>query len=93
VGNFNGSNFTFVQWDGISWTATPLTDAVNRDDLRGVSLASPIDGWAVGMGGTVLQWDGVIWSIAASPTTADLNGISLIAPRERPQTVWREEFD
>jgi hypothetical protein len=41
----------------------------------------------------VPRGDGVIWSIAASPTTADLNGISLIAPRERPQTVWREEFD
>jgi hypothetical protein len=83
-------NGAIVHWDGISWTTAA---SPTGQELRGVSLASPIDGWAVGMGGTVLQWDGVIWSIAASPTTADLNGLSLIAPRERPQTVWREEFD
>ncbi len=93
VGNLRGNNFTFVQWNGISWTATPLTDPVNRDHLQGVSLASPIDGWAVGNGGTILTWDGVSWTVAISPVTVDLNGVVFVAPRERPQTVWREEFN
>ncbi|WP_120642513.1 WD40/YVTN/BNR-like repeat-containing protein [Corallococcus llansteffanensis] len=45
--------------------------------LRDVAAVTPTEVYAVGSGGTVLRWDGSQWSAAGSPTSLDLNSVTL----------------
>jgi hypothetical protein len=46
-------------------------------DLRGVAAATATEAYAVGGIGTLLRWDGDAWSAVSSPTTEDLDAVTL----------------
>ena len=61
--------------------------------LRGISVISPTDGWAVGcetiqnnqlIGSVILHWDGSTWNRVTSPTTQPLFAVKMISATD----VW-----
>jgi len=72
------SSITFAQ---NQYQIAPRWSRVNSPTavtLRGVSMVSSSDGWAVGEQGTILHWDGTEWSPMVSPTSADLYAIDMV---------------
>ena len=70
-----------------------------RQDLNAVSCVHARDCWAAGDNGLILHWDGASWTVHTQSggmpgalTTANLNSISIIGPKTRPQAAWREIF-
>ena len=70
-----------LRWSG-AWPTgvwSSVGAPVGALDLRSVALSSPIQGWAVGRGGTILKWDGAGWILVApSPTTSNLFSVSIV---------------
>lgn len=54
--------------------------ASTSNNLNGLVILSPNNGWAVGNAGTILHYDGSSWNQIPSGTTADLYGISFGPP-------------
>jgi hypothetical protein len=81
VGDAEEDNFTFVRWNGTSWSAVPLTDATNRQDLNSISCLSASDCWAVGDAEgdnfTFVRWNGTSWS--ALPLNDPVNRQDLVS--------------
>lgn len=86
--NCDGSTINTGNWTDCTGSAPNI----NGEDLQGVMLVTPKDGWAVGKKGFLLHWDGTSWTTQASPTTADLDKIFLISHRQQPRSAWREAF-
>lgn len=55
------------------------------NNLNGLVLLSPSNGWAVGSGGTIIHFDGVAWRLVPSGTASDLFGLSF-GPPNMPNT-------
>lgn len=80
-------------WDGTSWRSIPAPFGP-RDPLRGLSVISADDAWAVGSYSSrrhsltlAAHWDGHSWQIAPTPnrsTDSDLNDVVAVAPDD----VW-----
>jgi hypothetical protein len=78
-------SFLILRWNGTSWTQLPAP-APGHGALRGVSMVSATDGWAVGVESTnqggaavALHWDGTTWTQAPVPRgggVSDLYGVS-----------------
>lgn len=71
---------TVMAWDGLSWSETPAFLG-----LLGVTVVSPADAWAVGMGsvaegGLIARWDGAAWSRVDSPTRMRLWAVDASGP-------------
>lgn len=82
----NGAfSFLILRWNGTGWTQVPAP-APGHGALRGVSMVSATDGWAVGVESTnqggaavALHWDGTTWTQAPVPGrsgVSDLYGVS-----------------
>ena len=75
-----------LRWSGTwpfgAWSA--FTAPASAQELRGVFLLSPTEGWAVGTGGTIFRWDGAGWIdiSAGSPTNEDLFSIFALSPTD-----------
>ncbi len=84
----------FVRWDGAAWnwifTNTP---GINADNLRGIHMLSPTDGWAVGDNGVILHWDGLNWNVdpQSQNVNENLRSVYVVSPN-KPVTDWRENF-
>ncbi|MEM9488899.1 MAG: hypothetical protein AAGC55_07125, partial [Myxococcota bacterium] len=72
-----GTGRVIVSYDGSEWTARlpPIGNAV----LNAVSGRSSSEVYVVGNRGIILRYDGTSWTQMASPTTEDLNGVT-VAP-------------
>ncbi len=73
--------------------------AALRQHLNAVSCVHARDCWAVGDNGLILHWDGANWTVHTQSggmpgalTTANLNGLSILGPKTRPQAAWYEIF-
>jgi len=69
----------YKQTTNATWQllANQQTAPVNKA-LRGVSLVSSTEGWAVGNSGTLLRWNGSAWSDVAVPTSNNLIGVDML---------------
>lgn len=87
---------TILHWDGTSWcllgpggngcSSIGIPNAsFSTPNLLGVSVinnsGTPF-GFAVGESGEILRFDGSDWDNIASPTTADLRGVSVVSVSE-----------
>jgi hypothetical protein len=52
-------------WNGYTWAASPLPEAVSRADFESVVAIAANDVWAVGS--SVIHWDGSTWSVVPTP--------------------------
>lgn len=68
----------------IRWERFPSPTANN---LYGLTIVSPTNGWAVGDGGTILHWDGTSWQLVSSPT-ANLLACVTMTPGEAERDGW-----
>lgn len=85
-------NPLILWWNGTTW-ATRNSNLNIAQALYGIHCLASNNCWAVGNAGTRLHWDGSAWSAATVPAIAQaLRGISLVGPRQQPQTVWGETF-
>ena len=75
-----------------AWADCTATMPAINEELQGVMLVTPKDGWAVAKGGFLLHWDGSSWTSQTSQTTADLDKIFLIGHSQQPRSAWREIF-
>lgn len=73
--------------------------AALRQNLNAVSCVHDRDCWAVGNNGLILHWDGAAWAVHTQSggmpgalTTANLNSLSILGPKTRPQAAWSEIF-
>lgn len=81
VGYRRNNRLFFGQWDGRSWRRVrPISGDVNRH-LRGISIISYADGYAVGDDGSgelIMHWNGRVWArvtTQGSIPNADLNAV------------------
>jgi hypothetical protein len=92
--NYTPDTALAMHWDGTAWTIFPTPPTGQRGELRGVSMVSSNDVWAVGLkypGGAyiplALHWDGVAWTEVPTPTEPgglDLRDVVAIASND----VW-----
>ena len=80
----------FLHWDGSAWTAVAVPNPAPFDDIRGVSVRSATDAWAVGeysphagkpyvdSRSWVLHWNGTAWSRLQAPAGTGLNAIAVV---------------
>jgi len=92
-----GSNGVIIKWNGSSWAQDPNSQTLTTNVLRDVNLLSSTDGWAVGDGGTILRWNGSAWSLATSPGTTHMLGVTQVSSTEafavgNSGTVWRYSY-
>src|SRR4029077_3033917 len=63
-------------WDGTAWSVVVSPNSgtsTTNNSLKGVSVMSANDVWAVGSAGSgtlVEHWNGTAWSVVASPNVA-----------------------
>lgn len=74
VGFAVGDSGRILRYTGTTWSASTVGSA----NLLAVSVVSATEAWAVGASGTILKWNGSSWSAVTSPTTNQLNGISMV---------------
>lgn len=84
---------TVLRWNGAAWTnVSGALPARANQHLRGISMLSYADGWAVGDTGgggvvpctnnraRIINWNGAAWSCnATSPSNRNLNSVSMIS--------------
>lgn len=73
VGASDTAPYTVIlHWDGEGWTEIDIGDCSSRSGLRGLSMLSATDGWAVG-DDTTCRWDGNRWNLVPSLQPRPLN--------------------
>ena len=104
VGNLRNNNLTILRWNRPcaggaatgTWAVCSFNPgAASRQNLNSVFCVNSNDCWAVGNGGLIIHWDGLSWTVHSQSgvlTTADLNGVYVIGPKQRSQAMWREVF-
>ena len=104
VGNLRNNNLTILRWNHAcaggaatgTWAVCSFNPgAASRQNLNSVFCVNANDCWAVGNGGLIIHWDGSSWTVHSQSgvlTTADLNSIYVISPKQKPQAMWREVF-
>ena len=104
VGNLRNNNLTILRWNRPcaggaatgAWVACSFDPgAASRQNLNSVFCINSNDCWAAGNGGLIIHWDGTSWTVHPQSgvlTTANLNGVYVIGPKQRPQAMWREVF-
>ena len=104
VGNLRNNNLTILRWNRPcaggaatgAWVACSFDPgAASRQNLNSVFCVNTNDCWAAGNGGLIIHWDGTSWTVHPQSgvlTTANLNGVYVIGPKQRPQAMWREVF-
>lgn len=80
----------FLRWDGSAWTAVTVPNPAPFDEIRGVSVRSATDAWAVGeysphvgkpyidSRSWVLHWNGTAWSRLQAPAGAGLSAVAVV---------------
>jgi hypothetical protein len=71
AGTIGGLAPLLEHWDGIAWAVIPQGGGGN--ELRGISVITSSDMWAVGSQGgrpdsLIKHWDGTTWSVVPSPS-------------------------
>lgn len=74
TGNFWSSLY---RWDGSSWSYAGKSPGGVWPSLD-LDMLTETDGWAVGLDGAIARWDGSSLVQVASPTTAQLNAVSMV---------------
>jgi hypothetical protein len=75
-----GQGGAIIRWNGTSWKSI-ASPVASPNNLRGVWVASTVDGWAVGDAAfpalsQIFQWNGANWDLyQTSPVAAQLNAI------------------
>lgn len=69
-----GNSGNILRYTGSAW----VTDSSGSTNLFGVDIVSATEAWAVGASGRILKWNGSTWSIVTSPTSNQLNAVSMI---------------
>jgi hypothetical protein len=93
------SSQTLIEhWDGASWSVvdSPHGDGGIYSTLKGISVVSPTDIWAVGMsedsGGVMqplfLHYNGTDWRVVASPSLGSSIGMVNAVSSSSPTDVW-----
>ncbi|HMA35805.1 MAG TPA: hypothetical protein VKY74_15170, partial [Chloroflexia bacterium] len=81
---------TILHWDGTQWTQVPISPSMTVT-LNDVAMASPTDGWAVGVGqGTgavLLRYDGTTWTAIPGPPDPALLGLGSVST-DAPGDAW-----
>jgi hypothetical protein len=76
-----------MRWDGNQWNLVPSPNVGDGDNaLRGISVVSANDVWAVGEYSTpqvttkalILHWDGSQWSVVAGPDIGDSDSLNQV---------------
>jgi hypothetical protein len=95
--NGDGRWLTLVQhWDGTAWSTVPSPNpGLFENGLRGVSVVSPTDIWAVGYyvdgvtNRTLTEhWNGTAWSVVASPNVGTGNNFLNAVSAQSTGDVW-----
>lgn len=74
IGNFWSSLY---KWDGSSWSYVGKSPGGVWPDSD-LEMLSETDGWAVGLDGAIARWDGSSLVQVASPTSTNLNAVSMV---------------
>lgn len=92
VGSRTGNIFSLTHWNKpteLLWNNASFTDVTNRENLRGVSLLSNAEGWAVGEERSnrfnflhLLGTSWVVSPINGACTNQDLIGVSAVSSQE-----------
>ncbi|MCA9917099.1 MAG: hypothetical protein KC445_04060 [Anaerolineales bacterium] len=77
-----GGNFwsSLYKWDGNSWNYAGKSPGGVWPD-SGLDMLTSTDGWAVGYQGAIARWDGSSLVQVASPTSTNLNAVSMVDSR------------
>lgn len=79
VGSTGTPRGWILQTSGGAWG---IADGGGNYELSDVALATPTDGWAVGLNGEMIHFDGLRWQEVTRVTTEDLGGVALVSPDE-----------
>jgi hypothetical protein len=77
-------------WDGTSWSVDTTGPEIEGDLLRGVTVVSSNNVWAVGSASgnaLVEHWDGTRWSIVSNPVIASAGALSAVSA-DSANDVW-----
>lgn len=71
-----GDGATALHWNGGSWSALPIGDAIGAEaSLRSIWGPAPDNVWAVGSLGTIAHWNGAVWEDQSIEGTFTLNDV------------------